>query len=231
MSTKNLARTVIEVGRSGYSKFNRSEYNRKERRKNRQILHMFGRDYALTEEILVATRKKAEIDQLDKLNPAWRWLSSHCGKTWDHVRSLMFKKFDVRTIPGRHVVYDHMLGSIATPTHHNSRLKDFLVNENGVLVPQPFKKYTRQKSLREYKHIRSWLKSRYIGRRNNCLYWFVPVDVVFWDRGIRLNGHKPAYRQDRRLTLMEENVFFALSRKARNELFEEGSPFIPNLVI
>ncbi|MBI2056189.1 MAG: hypothetical protein HYT37_02320 [Candidatus Sungbacteria bacterium] len=229
MSTKNLARTVIEGGRYGYSKFERSFFNRAERRQAREILQAVRKSPDSAEESMMPIRQKIYVDQNDKTNPVERWLRAHCGKKWNDVHAKIFRTFETRTIAGQHI-YDHMLGQVATRYEPSWQFRVFLIDEDGVLNNQPYKKTKWQKGFSEYKHIRAWLNGRYIGRRNSSLFWFLPVKMVFWNRGPRLFGFQQKYRQGRRLSLVEENIFFGMSRKARNELFEEGSFYIPNLV-
>src|SRR5208283_712740 len=106
MSTKNLARTVIEGGRTGHNKWKR----RNSHAENRAAEHNYLQDITLDpdsyDEFDVAPLKHVRKDFDDKLGPIYRWLSQQVGRPWDEVRADVTKEFDTRTTAGRHIVYD-----------------------------------------------------------------------------------------------------------------------------
>ncbi|MGH7803570.1 MAG: DEAD/DEAH box helicase, partial [Candidatus Binatia bacterium] len=92
LSTKNLARTVIEGGRSGWSRWAARHETRRERRKVKHLLHG-DRDH---ENVSFPRRGAFELSQNDRVNPAIRWLASNCGRPWRKVYSELVAKFDTR---------------------------------------------------------------------------------------------------------------------------------------
>ena len=104
MTTKNLARTVIEGGRSCYNQWERRYSNAQERAHERLVSAALvgAADPDVT---WYAPRKPVYRGFRDKLAPAERWLRSHVGRPWSKVRSELFSRFDTRTtavraIPG-----------------------------------------------------------------------------------------------------------------------------------
>jgi hypothetical protein len=108
MSTKNLARSVIEGGRAPYNKFERRHSNAVQRSHERQIeQRLLG---AVDLDSYVFPRRESVYRGFDdKLSPAERWLASQVGRPWDKVRSEMLQRFDTRTTAGRHIVFCHLL--------------------------------------------------------------------------------------------------------------------------
>lgn len=150
MSTKNLARTVIEGGRSGHDKYDRRISLRELRNRNRRYCHLVkigvvdsndepapARDYDY--------RFRDEI-HADKTQPCRRFLASRVGRRWDDVHSEIVRRFDTNTLPGRHVVFDHLVAYVSLPDDYRYLAywwtgPKFWVDENGVLRHNKKMKY------------------------------------------------------------------------------------------
>ena len=85
MSTKRLARTVIEGGRDGWSKFSRRASHRKERARLRSFLVEAMRDPEGLDEVEPPRRPHVYKHFDDKLSAAERWLRSRVGRPWANV--------------------------------------------------------------------------------------------------------------------------------------------------
>jgi hypothetical protein len=110
MSTKNLARTVIEGGRSRWCKSNRRHQTAIYRARVGDCLNRAMAGAQLQLEDLALPKPPARHRELDdKLAPAKRWLRRQVGRPWDAVRGELLRLFDTRTTAGRHIVFDHML--------------------------------------------------------------------------------------------------------------------------
>src|SRR6186713_2975376 len=111
MATKNLARTVIEGGRSPGNTVDRRASNAAQRTRVRRVsgalLSGADADFAI-----YPMRKVVWREFNDKLGPAKRWLARQVGRPWNKARSDLFARFDVRTAPGRHIVFDHLLPEV-----------------------------------------------------------------------------------------------------------------------
>jgi hypothetical protein len=110
MSTKRLSRTVLEAGqwrrRWHYSK----GASRAERSAVRVRLAAARRDREEAEELYIRPRKKVHhMFARDKLGAAERWLFDQVGRPWARVASDIHSHFDTHTIPGRHLVREHLL--------------------------------------------------------------------------------------------------------------------------
>ena len=112
MATKNLARTVIEGGRSRYHKGERRHSNRQARQRGRAFARMLLFDAEQAETSVAPVRRRVYRDHDDRLAAARRWLSSFVGQPWDCVRSEIARRFDTRTIAGQHIVFDHLLPAV-----------------------------------------------------------------------------------------------------------------------
>jgi len=133
MSTKNLARTVIEGGRRYYNRYARRHSNATERSWERVTSHKLLTASEL-DDVIYRPREKVFRDFRDKLGPVERWLRSQSGRPWSKVRSELFARFDIRTTAGRHIVFDHILKSLAgagSPTDHG--YYEFWIDTHGLL--------------------------------------------------------------------------------------------------
>ncbi len=109
MSTKNLARTVVEGGRSG--RWRERYGNRVERQRVRAGLRQIavsGEDGDAFD-VASVSNEYYGTDFKDKLGPAIRWLDANVGRVWNDVHSEIRQKFDYRTTKGRHII-DHIVG-------------------------------------------------------------------------------------------------------------------------
>ena len=135
MATKNLARTVIEGGRYHGNTTDRRASNGVQRRRVRRVAAALvsgtDADFAI-----FPVRKVVWRDFHDKLGPAKRWLASQVGRPWDKARSDLFARFDIRTTPGRHIVFDHLLPEVEAPIDLGGlfrRRPDYVVDRRGIL--------------------------------------------------------------------------------------------------
>ena len=114
MSTKNLARTIIEGGRTRSNKWDRRNSHAEQRATVRNYMSEVTLDPDNYDEYDVEPTQHVRKDFDDKLGPIYRWLDRQCGRPWDEVRADIAIEFDTRTTAGRHIVYDHMLNQVQT---------------------------------------------------------------------------------------------------------------------
>src|SRR5688572_18520095 len=136
MSTKYLARTVIEGGRARSNRFERRHSNSRERKRDHEVYSLLLRSEEPEMEVY-RVRKVVYKAFSDKLSPAERWLESQIGRPWSKVRSELFERFDTRTTAGRHVVFDHLLKDVNTGQVDPYRRDDFRVDRHGILRQNP----------------------------------------------------------------------------------------------
>ena len=192
MATKNLARTVIEGGRCGYYKSEVRQRAREERAESRDWLRAVRYEPDLADEDLDPRRTSVSACFADKLRPIYRFLDSNVGQRWNDVRSELFSKFDTRTTPGRHVLFDHLLRDVREEGKEaiERRYARYFVDEEGFLhserrdadqagskllpsatqsvVRRPVRRYDMSK-------VAAWLGSRKVGKTGAHLSWFVPA--------------------------------------------------------
>ena len=133
MSTKNLARTAIEIGR--HSTWERNQSHRTERARMRTFLAKAKQDPELWDTADPEARPVVWREQQDKLSPVRRYLQSQIGRLWDDVRSEIVKRFNSNTIAGHHILYDHILEHMVSEEHHqHNRFPDFVVKADGTLA-------------------------------------------------------------------------------------------------
>ncbi|HTQ05499.1 MAG TPA: hypothetical protein VMI54_16670 [Polyangiaceae bacterium] len=135
MSTKNLARTVIEGGRAPSNGWWRRFSNAQERSAERGVSGALVRG-ADADAAVYPRRKPVERAFLDRLGPAERWLAKQVGRPWSKVRSELFARFDARTTAGRHVLYGHLLRDVAGDAVGRSWGR-FTVDVRGILKRNP----------------------------------------------------------------------------------------------
>jgi hypothetical protein len=173
MSTKNLARTVIEGGRNAFNRWDRRQSHREERAAARAALAHIGGRREL-DDLVVERRRPVYKCFDDRLGPTRRWLVSHAGQRWDLVRGELLRQFDTRTTAGRHVVFDHMLPDVEDcqpwfPTR-------FFVDGAGILRTRPRKRLRhrwREPLPRPQVALERWLDGRRVAPRGEILFWFV----------------------------------------------------------
>lgn len=184
MSTKNLARTVIEGGRCGYYKGEVQEYASSERASGRAYLRLVARDPEAADAVLDPVRKPAMVCFSDKLSPVYAYLDSRVGKSWDKTFAEVCAKFDLRTTPGRHVTNDHMLAVIAMNDEHKlvdqygvGRYYRYFVDRHGILRKNVRPSRGRGIPLKPFdsRRLVSWLGNRKVGQQGARFVWWVPI--------------------------------------------------------
>lgn len=129
MATKNLSRTVIEGGRTPGNTWDRRASNALHRTSERRVSGALVRG-ADADFALYPARKVVWRQFHDKLGPAQRWLANQVGRPWNKARSELFARFDIRTTPGRHILFDHLLPEVEGSRRFR---KDFVVDRSGIL--------------------------------------------------------------------------------------------------
>ncbi len=182
MSTKNLARTVIEGGRTRFSTHDRRTSRQRERARVRSLC----RDAMTFEDPDDQTRsinsrglKVSRHDHDDKLGAAYRWLRSQIGRPWDRVRSDLFKKFNPRTLQGNHLLRDHMLREVEGSWYRWLFGGDygFYISDDGLLSLFPKNRWNSQKPKRKRENLNAWLKNRRVMDIHGQQYWMIPEKV------------------------------------------------------
>lgn len=201
MSTKNLARTVIEGGRGRSSWPMRRSGHHADRALARQALGRAQRGADL-DALVIPVPRRNDTWFNDKLAPAQRWLASQAGRPWDLVRGELFQLFDTRTTAGRHVVYCHMLDWVECKGH--SRRGRFHVDAGGTLrLEVDARPRRRWPALpRPECELLRWLGGRRVGERGPALFWFV------------LTAHG-AFRQHHRLAEADARLWRSLPAEFR----------------
>lgn len=193
MSTKNLARTVIEGGRRRGNVWERRCSNAQERAAEHQTSALLlGR----LDADAVVYRKRAHVYRSfnDKLGPAQRWLEAQAGRSWNKVRSELFARFDTRTTAGRHIVFDHLLRSVEGQPRRFTFPHDLLVDRHGLLRKIPLR---RQRAGRaplpeSTTQIELWLAGRRVAVRGELLFWLVPTKAGYYRQSQALSSTEVA---------------------------------------
>lgn len=194
MSTKRLARTVLERGRPNSDKNQRRYQHRQNRRAMRDYLHEVKKDAEVYEAKIEPKSISALSDYgpilTDKLTPVNNWINSRVGKPWSITRRLIKETFDTRSLAGYHVVKAHILGEIAncgeqeSPLYYRNYDDDvyyvniserFFVDENDILRETPEISYKRRifSYEQQQEEVIKWLNQRYISQVDGILCWNV----------------------------------------------------------
>jgi hypothetical protein len=136
VARKDLSRTVIEGGRTRGNKDRRRASHGVARARAREWLDGVRADNASAD--ASAPRRPPRVYKQfdDKLGPAMRWLDAQVGRPWSKVFGELCARFDTRTVAGRHIVHDHMLGAVALDGSHevrNGQQLDYVVDRRGIL--------------------------------------------------------------------------------------------------
>ena len=150
MSTKNLARTVIEGGRRRHSKYLRRVGLRYLRVDNHRLCLALRNDPEGWDDADLPSRVRewGDIEHADKTNPCDRFLASRAGRRWDDVRSEICRRFDRRKLAGMHVTNEHLLNRVQLPDDTYPRIwswrwygPKFWVDDEGILHHNPDARY------------------------------------------------------------------------------------------
>jgi hypothetical protein len=215
MSTKNLARTVMEGGRMRWSQWSRRQHNAQLRAQERQALGALAVEVDL-DGALMPRQRPAWHGFDDKLGPARRWLDRQVGRRWDTVRGELLARFDTRTTAGRHIVFCHLLLWVEDP--RDSSRHGFAVDRHGILRRTPRKRVRRRPpeplpcSERE---LLAWLGGRRVGARGDVLFWFTQTTTS-------------AFRQQARLGRADAARWRALPAWFRDQQTPEAAPPAPD---
>jgi len=197
MSKKHLAKTAIEGGRANSNKWARRESHAEERAYEKEFISKVIIDPDLADKIVIKKRKKVHKYFSYNLTPVYKWIASHIGQPWNDVYSKIRQKFDVRTTDGRHVVYDHLIGSVEiTPDllfkyyrsiegeENSSYYKwDFYVDDNGILRKKKYVSRRIRRGKCDTVRVSKWLAGRIVAQRDSKMYWCEPTNynfTAFW---------------------------------------------------
>lgn len=186
MSTKNLARTVIEGGRCGRYKVEVADFKGSERAANQNYMRLVETDPEAWDDLVVPERKVAYACFADKLNPAQKFLDSNVGRPWSKVKSELHQKFDARTTPGRHVLFDHLFRDVAVGLQPDTPYRRFFrwfVDGHGILRKTKENKTPKNKPKSKSKQlpwtkegVAKWLGNRKVRRCGEKFVWLVPTN-------------------------------------------------------
>jgi hypothetical protein len=174
MATKNLARTAIEGGRCGYYQMEVAAQAGSERAATRDFLRKAARDRDDAEGLPDPRRRPVHVCFSDKLSPVYRYLDANCGRPWNKVREDLFGRFDIRTTPGRQILFDHVLTEVEEDRRWRRR---YTIDRHGMLrkvadVHRP--KYVWF----DERPVFRWLGDRRITRAGDRLMWWVPAKSI-----------------------------------------------------
>ena len=213
MATKNLARTVIEAGRTGSSKYARRRLRRLERREAKHFCYLAKN--LIHEEDLgpkpVRLKRGWEFQQDDKIGPAMRWMMSKVGEVWDEVYSELSAKFRQRGIALSHVVDVHMLGWVDMGEAYRWSTY-FFIDEDGLLQKQPQQKRNRWKPWRPKSD--KWAGERRVIVHGATCYWTKPD----YAHGLWGNLVPVSHRQDKEFSAEDYEFWNSLSEADQNRV-------------
>lgn len=185
MATKDLGRTAIEGGRTGWYKDRVDHHERAFRNETRVSLHRVTANDADEASLPILHPKSKRGNQTDKLRPVWRMLDTYVGRPWAKVFAEICEKFDGRTLAGRHVLHDHIMQSIDPHAYvvRSWYFKNtYYVDPHGIFRKrdrEPYPKFPRiERTLAD--EVQAWLGSRGITSIGKKLFWAVPSEPVFF---------------------------------------------------
>lgn len=188
MATKDLGRTPLEAG-------NTTEYHETRREVRRQSRHeakAFCRNAARDPEFCDAMPAPVAPEHrrpgacwpsdmhADAIGPVKRWIHRQVGRLWDDVYSEIRSRFDTRTLAGRHIVEQHLLGYVDTDGSSLHQLRDLYVDEDGVLRERDTRYhrwFSERQTISDRRFVR-WLSGRKVGRRGSKLFWFASTGAA-----------------------------------------------------
>ena len=222
LSTKNLARTVIEGGRAHGNTWDRRQSNADLRAAmrtyNRMVL-----DPDAAWSTVPPRRRKIYRDFHDRLGPVYRWLDRRCGRPWTEVRaetSAASTRARWRVATSSTTTCCARCSSAASPPPTLGTAIG--LNEHGVLRAMRRHRWHRPRfwlTAQEQADLRTFAADRKVRALGATYFWLEMTYVYRLTKGL---GPEPQptgrYRQTRRLTSAEVNAFVGLSQTARKTL-------------
>lgn len=244
MSTKNLARTVIERGRVGHNKYERRQSNKEQRATERAYLTEIRKDPEGFDECMLEERSPVSKEFNDHLRPMYRWLQAQVGREWSIVRSEVFQKFDTKTTAGRHITFDHLLSSVVETksgwdkhgrfaedhAYYSQRHPSFYVDENDTLCTGQQKakySYWSLPSKDELTLIAEQLAGRMIIMKEGKLHWFTPNEGLWraaWLQDVKETKYGPQLGHILELRYQHWEI------GSYEEVFTEPGHFMPYVI-
>src|SRR6185295_4689031 len=99
-------------------------------------------------------------------------LEANCGRPWSKVRGELFARFDIRTTPGRHILFDHLLREVEEQDIW--RRPRFAVDAHGILRRARSRARVRQQWFNDWP-LRRWIGDRRITRVEDRFQWWTPA--------------------------------------------------------
>ncbi len=166
MAARNLARSIVEGGRSKSSRDIERTLTRVERRRTRATLRMSGEEVEMLPIRIPNARESA-----DKLMPLQRFLRHHVGCPWDEIYSEIRGRFSITTMKGWHLINDHVKGNVA---YHvlERRYHQFFVDESG-LLRERMREKTRivRENVPAKSEIKQWMNNRVYRLVGRKMFW------------------------------------------------------------
>ncbi len=239
MGTKNLGRTAVEGGRTGYYKNRVAQHEASLRAETREFLKM-AVDEELGDSIPLPVRrpKSKRGNQTDKLNGVYRFLDTLVGKSWKKVWALIVEKFNDRTLAGRHVLHCHIIDQIDPHPYVEkygglSHTK-YYVDDYGIFKKREPRKFGHYESAYldgpAFTALKEWLGGRGVMRVGERLFWCIPSVLMEFRSGAYRASYSYAplesrflyarvgWRQDLALTDSQVKYYKSLPRKVQEAL-------------
>lgn len=192
MSTKNMARTIVEGGRAtGWEA--RCE-TRAERRRAHILTHAAKFDAEVFEETPAPRRRSIRPEFRDRLGPLYRWIFKQQGRLWDDCYAEMASKFDARTTKGRHLLRDHLTMDDYGFSFQGGSL---CLTQGGTLVFEPgirpWQRRFRRERLRYFSdaELMTWLDGRRIISYGETSFWLRPMHPRWKGCGLCHDSYSP----------------------------------------
>lgn len=245
MSTKNLARTVIEGGRCKHYKSDVLKTARAERAQEKTYLRAVSKDPELADAVVAPKRQPISLCFADKLGPVYSFLETRLGRSWDKTFRLLKQRFDTRTTPGRHVVESHILAEIAPSEAAVQRRSwtsfRYFIDARGLLrqVKREYRKYVKLPPQPSLEDALKWLGNRKVELSGARYVWFVPTrdldtvravwvqsSIIYADatQGVPWVQTSVPFRQSGELTVDEISFVESLPEKLREKVLEAPVP-------
>lgn len=235
MSTKRIARTLVEGGRASSNKYDRRQTHRTRRSRERRAAYL-----ALFEDpdwVDWGEDVPVYPEYADKTSAYRRWLGSFVGQSWNTARSAIVRGLDQRNIKDWHL-RQHIDGDVALhPEDWFYNYRHFRVEEGLLQRTPPLFVKTKQEKEKgvSSRHLFAWVRGRRVQRRGDVLFWMESVSNSGASFGRRLrrdrqnNGGRPQgpFRQHDPLHKRDLKIWNTLSWAQQLFLLDLTSDFEP----
>ncbi len=225
MSTKRLARTIVEGGKRPGA----TENHRMNTKAERHLITQYCNQARYDEDLELPEFNEPHVyrEFNDRLAPLYSYVKRQVGRPWDDVYSDIRRDNDIRTMKGWHII-DHAKKLIDNRMHGIYRYSfGFYRDDDGIL--REYERYSpryrfSKEDRQQIASIIAWANGNIVLRIGNQLIWHEPIRkyrLITWaSNSLREEYYHEGFRSAGIVTREQREYLYSLPTHVRNRVFE-----------